>query len=99
MEYGKRVGAILSATEDEVKLLGWGVYGGDELPGEDAEGVGAIIRLQGRTNPKIILDSGEVVWGYQCWWAPEAYTRKVIGDRKITLVNLKGEEIKDAKDD
>lgn len=20
-------------------------------------------------NPKIVLDTGEVVWGYQCWWA------------------------------
>lgn len=24
------------------------------------------------TNPKIVLDDGEVVWGCECWWGPEA---------------------------
>lgn len=24
------------------------------------------------SNPKIILDDGEVVWGCECWWGPEA---------------------------
>jgi len=23
------------------------------------------------TNPKIVLDDGEVVWGCECWWGPE----------------------------
>ena len=23
-------------------------------------------------DPKIILDDGEVVWGCECWWGPEA---------------------------
>ncbi len=23
-------------------------------------------------NPKILLDSGDVVWGCECWWGPEA---------------------------
>jgi hypothetical protein len=22
------------------------------------------------TNPKITLDSGSVIWGYECWWHP-----------------------------
>ena len=22
------------------------------------------------TNPKITLDSGAVIWGYECWWKP-----------------------------
>lgn len=26
--------------------------------------------LGGRSNPKITLDDGTVIWGYQCWWAP-----------------------------
>lgn len=24
--------------------------------------------LGGRLNPRIELDNGEVIWGYQCWW-------------------------------
>lgn len=26
--------------------------------------------LGGRGNPKITLDDGSVLWGYQCWWEP-----------------------------
>lgn len=24
----------------------------------------------GATNPRIVLDSGKVIWGYECWWEP-----------------------------
>jgi hypothetical protein len=27
----------------------------------------------GRTNPRITLDDGTVIWGYQCWWAEIDY--------------------------
>lgn len=26
--------------------------------------------LGGAGNPKITLDDGTVIWGYQCWWHP-----------------------------
>ena len=37
----------------------------------------------GLKNPKIRLDSGEVVWGYECWWGPEEKVTETIGDRKV----------------
>lgn len=73
---GSRVGAILGADEDVVKFLGYGVYEGDEVPDENAQGFGPILREMKRPNPKIRLDSGKVVWGCECWWGPEEATKK-----------------------
>lgn len=69
---GDRVGAIMKADAAEVHLFGYGVYQGDVL--NDYMGV---------PNPKITLDNGGVVWGYQCWWGKEAKIKKIIGHRKV----------------
>lgn len=76
MEIGARVGAILGTDEDVVQFLGYGVYEGDEVPDENAVGMGPIVRQLQRPNPKIRLDSGKVVWGCECWWYPEEIVRK-----------------------
>lgn len=68
---GERVAAILRATEDEVWYLGAGVFVGYEVPDESAAGMAALAREAECENPKILLDSGEVVWGGECWWGPE----------------------------
>jgi hypothetical protein len=65
-QIGDRVGAILSATKDRIELLGYGVYMGDEIPPESAGGFNL-----GFPNPKIQLDSGDIVWGCECWWGPQ----------------------------
>lgn len=58
---GDRVGAVLSATDGVVRLLGYGVYEGEHEP----EG-------SGKRDARIKLDSGAVVWGADCgWWASE----------------------------
>lgn len=37
-------------------------------------------------NPRIDLDSGETVWGAQCWWGPEdKYDAWVAGRRVVTV--------------
>jgi len=41
-------------------------------------------------NPKIVLDSGKVVWGCQCWWTDESKTEAIIGGRKV--VNMEVED-------
>lgn len=61
-----RVGAILSATSNEIRFLGYGTYVGDKIPPEETAGFNL-----GRPNPKIELDNGDVVWGCQCWWDAE----------------------------
>jgi len=75
-QVGCRVGAILSADDTEVRLLGFGVYEG-EKPCPD---------LDGLQNPCIKLDNGTIVWGYECWWGDEGMMKRWIGQRKVTQV-------------
>lgn len=70
-QIGTRVGAILSADDKNVYLLGYGVYEADEIPSTDAVGMGEMLREAKIPNPKIKLDNGKVVWGCECWWGPE----------------------------
>lgn len=78
-EAGYRVGAICDADDYTVRLYGYGVYDGDFQPPVD---------FGGRTNPRITLDSGKVVWGYECWWGPEDQVKKNIGGREVVVVDI-----------
>ncbi len=40
------------------------------------------------TNPKIQLDSGDVVWGAECWWGPEEAYPKYRGSRSDVIVSI-----------
>ena len=70
----KRV-AALSHTDKEKKeiyFFGYGEYVGDFVPGEEVAGdLGKQTRNSSFKNPKIILDSGQVIWGCECWWSDE----------------------------
>ena len=77
---GDRVGAIQKANSTTVHLYGYGVYDGDiEHP------------VHGFPNPRITLDNGKVVWGFECWWASEEGVRKMIGTREVIHVEAKDE--------
>jgi hypothetical protein len=75
MKEGGRVGAIKDANAEVVNFFGYGVYDGDQEHPD-----------MGFPNPHITLDSGEVVWGCECWWGPEDKIKAKIGDRKINIV-------------
>lgn len=77
---GERVGAIQKADEHEVFFYGYGTYQGEEIPPT------GFLNEIGAKNPKILLDNGDVVWGYECWWASEAKVKSMIGNRKIVMV-------------
>jgi len=54
---GVKVGVL---SPDMRTLLGYGIYEGDfEHP------------VLKRLNPRMLLDSGERVWGCECWWGAE----------------------------
>lgn len=57
---GSRVGAVLSANDDVIEVIGYGVYEGSQM--------GSPLGLP---NPRIKLDNGEIVWGCECWWGSE----------------------------
>ena len=78
---GSRVGAMESANKETVRMYGYGVYDGDHVP---ASGWLHDAKIP---NPKIILDDGGVVWGYQCWWGDEEAVLKKVGDREVIMVS------------
>lgn len=82
---GMRVGVILSSEPEEkvVNLFGYGVYGGEQpLPPEFGP-------LEGLPNPCILLDSGEKVWGIECWWGPEARIKAYVTDAESKGYTIK----------
>ena len=103
---GCRVGAVRNANAETVFLFGFGVYDGDFEPpfgpmGMTKEEYQAEIeewRREGNLpgdfrpwqNPRITLDSGEVVWGAQCWWGTEAGVLEMIGGRRVEVVPVPG---------
>lgn len=72
---GDRVGAISESNEDSVSLYGYGMYLGDV----DVPGMWIPV-------PKIALDGGGFVYGYECWWGPEDKVKASIGERKVIEV-------------
>jgi len=51
-----------------------------------AEAEGCVDAIIG--NPRIRLDSGQTVWGAECWWGPEEEVRNSIGSRRIVEVDI-----------
>lgn len=73
---GERVGVIISADKETVRLAGYGTYEG-YLPSP-----------MGFPNPCIKLDNGQKVWGFESWWGPEEQVKKSIGTRQVVIEEL-----------
>jgi hypothetical protein len=69
---GERVGAVLMSDNDTVHLLGYGVFDGWHYQPD----------IESR-NPRITLDTGTIVWGFQCWWGSEEEVREFIAGRQV----------------
>ena len=97
---GERVGAIFGAdpARKAVEFFGYGVYVGDEVPPEEAGGFGGIVRAAGHTNPKILLDNGDVVWGCECWWGPEPAIRRRLAQYETDGWTIKTVRIADERE-
>jgi hypothetical protein len=79
---GLRVHVVLSSNDEAVRFLGWGTCEGRFAPFPDDPDW---------LNPRIRLDSGEVVWGFECWWgegSAEEFNKWVAG-RKLIPVTRK----------
>lgn len=85
MEVGSEIGAIFSANGKEVRFLGYGKYLGEQVPSKEENELFNEHKIK---NPKIELENGSIVWGYECWWGPKEKIQQMIGDRKIINVNV-----------
>lgn len=88
MNKGTRIGAILSGNDEGIKFLGYGTYEGDEVPPAE---VSDMLHDNEIANPKLVLDSGDVVWGCECWWGPEKSIEKRLEGQKIIFVRIADE--------
>lgn len=82
---GDRVFAVQSANREQVFLLGKGVYEGDFAPPGDEW-------PEGYKNPRIKLDDGGTVWGYQCWWGAEDRFDNWAQGREVVPVKVSEQE-------
>lgn len=85
-----RVGAFLDIrVNGAVSFLGYGEYTGESLPDEGLSGFSEILRKSGVKVPRIVLDSGEVIFGCECWWDEEYKVREVLSNsQKIVQVSI-----------
>ncbi len=72
-QVGIRVGAFESVSPEKVVLFGFGIYEGKHVPADSHP----IFKVLGG-NPRIRLDSGEIVWGFECWWDAEEEAKDII---------------------
>lgn len=93
-EEGEKVIAVLNydVQTKTINMIGEGTYVGDEIP-DGAAGLASLVR---GTNPKIVLDDGQVVWGCECWWGAKADVQHDLDEMlalgwKIEQVNLNAE--------
>lgn len=79
---GGRVGVILSTSDTEIVMLGYGTYLGNFNPtSEGVDGPNALI-------PKVRLDSGRIVWGFQMYWGAEELVRNSLEKDRAKGVNI-----------
>lgn len=79
VKVGDRVGAVLGAKNGSktINVFGFGVYEGDFVPEHRGEkSFATYLHEHQLPNPRIRLDSGEVVYGAECWWGPEEQMQK-----------------------
>jgi len=86
VKIGDRIGAILSVDGNAkiIEFLGYGVYEGQfpvEALAEFIEGMtGEKASQEDILNPRMKLDNGQTVWGYQVWWGPEDAIKDQVAD-------------------
>lgn len=57
----------MGITPDEAREL---LVGEDVVEDIDGEALDLVVAAFNK-NPRITLDSGDIVWGCECWWGPE----------------------------
>lgn len=89
MKIGDDVGCCISMTPEEALFLGYGTYVGDEVPPDlGGRSLTSMLAAQGQKNPKILLETGDVVWGCECWWGPKAAIDAQLQGKEVKRVTI-----------
>ncbi len=81
----------MSIKGNKVYSFGSGIYLGELVPDYEGErGTWAdSLKKIGLENPTIKLDSGEIVYGCECWWGSEEKMKKMTEGKEIITVSVK----------
>ena len=82
---GNRVIVIAGSDLSTVWLVGYGTYVGDDVPPFYVDEKKHIKKVK---TSKIELDSGQLVWGCECWWKLEQMSDRIIKKKKIVHVSV-----------
>jgi hypothetical protein len=74
-----RVVCISNVGKDSYELVGHGQITGRSKCSPDVFVFGR--SMAGIENPEIKLDSGEVIWGCECWYDSEDVMKMLLGER------------------
>lgn len=85
---GDRVVAFVCSDDESVNVIGAGVYAGDEEPPMGSTGFAGAFRALGVEAPRINLDSGEVVYGIECYWVTEALFQEIADGKQMRVVTI-----------
>ena len=81
--------AIRERDKDTIYSFGEGEYIGDKVP--DVKPFNEI----DLPNPCIKLKSGELVWGFECWWGKkDKMEEKFLSEKNIKIILVKPNNIK-----
>jgi hypothetical protein len=77
---GERVGAICGRDEENktVWFFGYGVYMNESIPTDHVFGPFGPASQLGMSSPRIRLDSGDDVWGCECWFSSQETVAKML---------------------
>lgn len=85
---GERVGCIFAKQDEHVAFFGYGVRLPDRIPTEAVGFLADYLRENKRENPCLLLDSGEIVYGCECWWGSEAEVKRLLENKTMHLINI-----------
>jgi len=81
VEIGSRIGAIRDEADRVVSFFGYGIFTGRTIPPKNVGGFNL-----GVPNPTLLLDSGIIVYGCECWWGDEDAIKKSLKGKVINIV-------------
>lgn len=81
--------AISHSKDGVLYIFGRGKYIGETVPKGAGGFLGSVLEQKEVKNPTIELDGGELVYGCECWWGPEAACEKKFSNfEKIETVSI-----------
>ncbi len=85
---GDPVVSVGAVTDEEVELLGTGVYAGDFVPTAEARGFARIFAALNVPCPRIDFPNGKSIFTCESWWGTPAQYDKAVGARIVHLVDV-----------